>query len=477
MYALLDAHDFAGDHALGGSIPRSVLALDAASAKGLRAALARVLESLREAGDLALAQSFAVWWPGMLAPRFGDSLPSLESSMKEPTMLAETLTLAANPFVPGMGIAPPYLAGREREQSELLAGLERLRTRQPVGGLILSAPRGVGKTVLLDWLAAAAEPTEVNLHNLNANQIPNVAALTEALSPGQRPDAALSLGVHAEVAGASAGFDLARTPASSEQPPSYELLLASKLENLAQTVPQLLMVDEAHTLAPEVLRALCNQSQAMARAKLPCWLILAGTPGLMPFLMSEEVGSSFVERAKAMHPGLLSKEASGEALLRPLAQHGWTLPAAGAATLQGVVDDSQGYPFFVQLWGKALWSAAVARGERVWDDALVEAAHSDVDLRRASFYDGRYRELNTRVGRLDGRQVRTGAERAADALLAAGADGLAGQAFEAALGLDADACEVLTAHFEKVGFIVRQRGRWLPGIPSLAQYMAEQSRA
>ena len=91
MYALLDAHDFAGDHALGGSIPRSVLALDAASAKGLRAAFARVLELLREAGDLALARSFAVWCRGVLAPRFGDSLPSLESLMEEPTMLAETL--------------------------------------------------------------------------------------------------------------------------------------------------------------------------------------------------------------------------------------------------------------------------------------------------------------------------------------------------------------------------------------------------
>ena len=91
MYALLDAHDFAGDYALDGSIARAVLALDAASAKGLRAALARVLELLREAGDLALAQSFAVWWRGVLAPRFGDSLPSLESLMEEPTMLAETL--------------------------------------------------------------------------------------------------------------------------------------------------------------------------------------------------------------------------------------------------------------------------------------------------------------------------------------------------------------------------------------------------
>ena len=35
-------------------------------------------------------------------------------------------TLAANPFVPGMGIAPAHLADREREAAELLAGLGRL---------------------------------------------------------------------------------------------------------------------------------------------------------------------------------------------------------------------------------------------------------------------------------------------------------------------------------------------------------------
>ena len=44
------------------------------------------------------------------------------------------LTLAANPFRPGMGIAPPHLAGREAEQGALLAGLEQLRSGQPVNG-------------------------------------------------------------------------------------------------------------------------------------------------------------------------------------------------------------------------------------------------------------------------------------------------------------------------------------------------------
>lgn len=124
-YALLDAHDFAGDHALDGSIPRAVLALDAASAKGLRAAFAGVLELLREAGDLALAQSFAVWCRGVLAPRFGDSLPSLESLMEEPTMLAETLIEWEE-----LKISEGLERGLERGREEERQLLRRLASRR-----------------------------------------------------------------------------------------------------------------------------------------------------------------------------------------------------------------------------------------------------------------------------------------------------------------------------------------------------------
>lgn len=384
------------------------------------------------------------------------------------------LTLAANPFRPGMGIAPPHLAGREAEQGTLLAGLEQLRSGQPVNGLVLSAPRGLGKTVLLRWLAEAVGPTEMALHNLNANQIPSVAALAEVLAPPKPPDAGLSLGLHAELAGASAGLEVSRTPAPPVAHTAHEHLVSLHLRELAKRSPLVVIVDEAHSLAPEVARALCNQAQALIGDQLPSWLILAGTPGLMPFLMSDEVGSSFVERAEKMRPDPLSAEATQEALLKPLAVRGWSLPPAGAPALNEVVEDSQGYPYFIQLWGSALWKAAVERGEKVWNQGLAEAARADVDAQRDDFYDGRHRELSTRVAPLDGRQVRAASQEAAQALLSAGAKGLTGPELESALQLSPDVAEKLIAHLESVGFIVRRRGRWQAGIPSLAGWMLDQ---
>src|SRR5437667_9211064 len=52
-----------------------------------------------------------------------------------------------NPFKPGAGHMPPYLAGREKETEEFL----RLLSQDVVlENLVLTGLRGVGKTVLLD---------------------------------------------------------------------------------------------------------------------------------------------------------------------------------------------------------------------------------------------------------------------------------------------------------------------------------------
>ena len=62
--------------------------------------------------------------------------------------------LFANPFMPGAGHMPPYLAGRSREQEEFKKLLSQTVISQ---NLILSGLRGVGKTVLLNHLKPIAQ--------------------------------------------------------------------------------------------------------------------------------------------------------------------------------------------------------------------------------------------------------------------------------------------------------------------------------
>src|SRR5437588_9352230 len=53
----------------------------------------------------------------------------------------------ANPFRPGAGHMPPYLAGRQKEKEEFL---RLVRQEIVLENMVLTGLRGVGKTVLLD---------------------------------------------------------------------------------------------------------------------------------------------------------------------------------------------------------------------------------------------------------------------------------------------------------------------------------------
>src|SRR6266576_2764693 len=61
-----------------------------------------------------------------------------------------------NPFRPGAGHMPPYLAGRQKEKEEFLRLLEQNAIFE---NLVLTGLRGVGKTVLLDTFKPLAIQT------------------------------------------------------------------------------------------------------------------------------------------------------------------------------------------------------------------------------------------------------------------------------------------------------------------------------
>ena len=58
-----------------------------------------------------------------------------------------------NPFTPGTGQLPPYLAGRENEQGQFKQILANMAAgRSPGTDMVMYGLRGMGKTVLLGWV-------------------------------------------------------------------------------------------------------------------------------------------------------------------------------------------------------------------------------------------------------------------------------------------------------------------------------------
>ncbi len=103
-----------------------------------------------------------------------------------------TLSKFENPFRPGAGHIPPYLAGRTLEKTEVKKALEQKIITE---NIILTGLRGVGKTVLLEelkplavekkWLWAGndlSETSSITESNLATRIITDIAVTISALA-------------------------------------------------------------------------------------------------------------------------------------------------------------------------------------------------------------------------------------------------------------------------------------------------------
>ena len=284
-------------------------------------------------------------------------------------------------FKPGPGSLPPYLAGREREQQICRAFLERLRQgAAPPRDLILYGPRGNGKTTLLSWLhEIARERDAVDVIHLRPAAIPTEGKLVRRLLSPTWWRRLLP----GEVSISGVRW---RAGQSSDAPALDEALAARTGKK-----PLLLLLDEAHTLDADVGHALLNASESVGR-KQPFLLALAGTPHLESRLSEMDV--SFWSRSELLPIGRLDAAATADALRLPLAGENVAVDDDALAQL---VAANQGYPYFVQLLGEALWRRVVAgassAGRRI-TRADVEAVRADFEQKKGRYYLQRYNELH-----------------------------------------------------------------------------------
>ena len=155
--------------------------------------------------------------------------------------------------------------------------------------------------------------------------------------------------------------------------------------------PLAMLIDEAHRLDPQVGGRLLPAVQETRRRNRPLLLVLAGTPNLLAHLRG--MNATFFERARIQPLGLLSRQEAREALQRPFEKEGWKI---APQSLEEVVADSQGYPYFVQMWGEELWESAAGVESREIGDGEVARARRRVMTEKDGFYQGRQEELQSK---------------------------------------------------------------------------------
>lgn len=311
-----------------------------------------------------------------------------------------------NPYSPGAGVRPPELAGRERELADFDVLMGRAEAGRPAQGLVLHGLRGVGKTVLLGEFAEKARRRSWIVATIEARRDPNDAVgpfrarLATALNESLR-EVTGSWGVserfsHAlrafrsfslSIPGASIGIAVDPLAGVSDSG-DLELDLTELARNLGAAavdrgVGVLVVIDEMQDVALADLGALCGAAHASGQRGIPFFVVGAGLPNL-PGRLAE--ARSYAERLYTYRlVGALEDSAARDAIVLPASQEGaaWQPDAVDI-----VVRAADGFPYFLQEFGKATWNVAA-------DDSINRANAEDgirigLELLDTGFYRSRW---------------------------------------------------------------------------------------
>ena len=284
----------------------------------------------------------------------------------------------ANPYRPGAGTPPPALIGRD----DLIEGFEftlrRAIDNRPGKSYMAVGLRGAGKTVLLNRFVGIGTELGMQVGFIEAPESGDFRSLLSIrlrkilLELQSRPvrDAARRLITRAlsvlksftlHLPGGvslSLGVDPLVGHADSGQ-------LAEDLTDVMVAVGEaasgcesgmVLAVDEVQYLSKEELAALVTAIHRTTQLDLPIVLVGAGLPQL-PGLVGE--AKSYAERLFEFPAvGSLSRRDAAEAIMLPAEELGVEFEPAA---LDRIVEESRGYPYFLQEWGFHVWNGSPAR--------------------------------------------------------------------------------------------------------------------
>ena len=282
---------------------------------------------------------------------------------------------ANNPFTPGFGDADVWV--ERPEQLGVVRGMvDRAVTGAKQAPRLIEQERGYGKTTLLaavedyvhDWApgAVVVRAAAVDGEPFTTLFVSRLVAALRDTSTGAElvgaVTAALSRIRQVRLAGV---LDVALDDGGVDQPASIALVDA--LERLGAAAradgdrPVVLLLDEAHVIDPQSLRAVFTALQEVTNRPdgsgrvMPFVVLLAGLPGLRARFKQHKV--TFGERCRDLDLDRLDDEAIRATLLRFEQFNDQGVRFAPDA-IERLIEECDGHPHVFQLIGEGAWDAA-----------------------------------------------------------------------------------------------------------------------
>lgn len=323
-----------------------------------------------------------------------------------------TQPLGKNPFRPGVGTRPLHLAGRDQPMRRFAAML-RAAPEQPAN-MRLTGLRGVGKTVLLgefqaiaersDWASAVLEfqpghnredsmvSTLLSIAHDSKLRLSRIERIKKAVGGAVRNAGTLGVGWNE--------FQVTYDPMAEQQREDITKALFEVVEMAVENGRNgfVLLLDEAQVVRDETKRMgehplslLISSIVALQRREIPLGLVLCGLPTLTGNLLKARSNTERMFRGEEI--ASLEEADAREAFEQPIAESGADV-SAEPDLVSRVIDEVEGYPYFIQLWGAELWDAAEIAGVDHLTTELLDAARPDIYRRLdLDFYNPRVETL------------------------------------------------------------------------------------
>jgi hypothetical protein len=326
--------------------------------------------------------------------------------------------VATNPYRPGVGTPPPYLADRDAQLKRFGRYLDQFPDRRR--NLRLTGLRGVGKTVLLkEYRKEARNRRWVVIRRdvarrMTAEEDFATAFIADLKRAGSELSATTKLKNQLskaiptidEVAVGLPGDVNVRVKKGSRAKGLLEdrardgLLAVAKL---AQSAGRgvLFLYDEAHNIYDRPrkdqypLSALLGafvEAQDDDDEEYPVMLVVSGLPPLIDNLQEARSHSERLFEAEELDDLSLHGDPSPAVLALTEAVSGTAL-SYEPSTADRIVRDVSGYPYFIQKYGEAIWDEADEAGKTTVDDDLYDEVQDSIrDALDLEFFLGRYQD-------------------------------------------------------------------------------------
>jgi hypothetical protein len=313
-----------------------------------------------------------------------------------------------NPYAPGAGAPPPELAGRDELRETVRVAIERLRRGLPSKSILMVGLRGVGKTVLLDRMRDDAEAGGIYTLRIEAPEGRSLPALLApqlriALLRMSRHEQAKAFGERAlrALAGFAkslkvkyhdieVGLDFDPEPGLADNG-DLEHDLQALFEAAGEAAKKagtalVLFIDELQYVEEAQLAALITALHRTAQRQLPVTLVGAGLPQLRGRMGQAK---SYAERLFDFPQiGALPPDAAKFAIAKPAADQGVGIEELA---LERIVQETRGYAYFLQEWGKHAWDTAAASPITLTD--VERASRLTIGALDESFFRVRFDRL------------------------------------------------------------------------------------